>query len=233
MKKFVIALCGLGLFFSSATAVEYLDPNSEAAAIIAAAQQSSGDEDLALNDYGPEAEEDFESKRDAWSSGFDWGVEYSRDETVDGNAYNDGYNAGYKEGYSWGSSDDDSSSYDEGYSDGYRDGFSSDRSSPDNDIIDRSEVHGSGIRESETSPAPFSDKTAESGWSKYYPYIIGVLACICLVLLIVIYRLSSTKKDTCKSLEKFEGITEELGDAVKKQPITEDKLREIIRKHII
>lgn len=118
-------------------------------------------------------------------------------------------------------------------SDGYRDVFSSDRSSPDNDIIDRSEVHGSGIRESETSPAPFSDKTAESGWSKYYPYIIGVLACICLVLLIVIYRLSSTKKDTCKSLEKFEGITEELGDAVKKQPITEDKLREIIRKHII
>lgn len=109
MKKFVIALCGLGLFFSSATAVEYLDPNSEAAAIIAAAQQSSGDEDLALNDYGPEAEEDFESKRDAWSSGFDWGVEYSRDETVDGNAYNDGYNAGYKEGYSWGSSDGDSS----------------------------------------------------------------------------------------------------------------------------
>ena len=217
----------MGLFFSSATAVEYLDPNSEAAAIIAAAQQSSGDEDLALNDYGPEAEEDFESKRDAWSSGFDWGVEYPETKLLMEMPTMMVIMQVIRKAIAGAVQMATAAVMTRGYSDGYREGFSSDRSSPDNDIIDRSEVHGSGIRESETSPAPFSDKTAESGWSKYYPYIIGVLACICLVLLIVIYRLSSTKKDTCKSLEKFEGITEELGDAVKKQPITEDKLREL------
>ena len=40
------------------------------------------------SDYGPEAENDFETKRDAYSGGFEWGVEYSSE------GYEEGYRAG-------------------------------------------------------------------------------------------------------------------------------------------
>ena len=70
------------------------------------------------SDYGPEAENDFETKRDAYSGGFEWGVEYSSDPSNSDSAYN------------------------QGYEEGYRAGLSADPSAPDNDIIDRSEVAG-------------------------------------------------------------------------------------------
>lgn len=97
-------------------------------------------------DYGPEAETDFETKRDAFSSGFEWGVEYSSDPNNRDNAYNQGYEDGYKEGYNYGAEDNydetHDSIYQEGYEEGYRAGLSDDPSAPDNDIIDRSEVAG-------------------------------------------------------------------------------------------
>lgn len=78
-------------------------------------------------DYGPEAETDFETKRDAFYSGFEWGVEYSHDDDIAGSAYNDGYDEGYKQGYSDGNEDGYEEGInkvsDENYNDGFDDGY--------------------------------------------------------------------------------------------------------------
>lgn len=78
-------------------------------------------------DYGPEAETEFETKRDAHHSGFEWGVEYSFDDENPNSAYSNGYNDGYKQGYSEGENDgQDAASdaaYDYGYDSGYNDGY--------------------------------------------------------------------------------------------------------------
>lgn len=76
-------------------------------------------------DYGPEAENDFESKRDAHISGFESGIEYSFRDDITGSAYNDGYEDGYRDGesdssiFAW--DEGHSKGYDQGYSDGKRD----------------------------------------------------------------------------------------------------------------
>ena len=70
-------------------------------------------------DYGPDAETDFETKRDAYHSGFEWGVEYSNNDDIAGNAYNDGYDEGYKQGYS----DSETVNYDNGHQAGYDEGY--------------------------------------------------------------------------------------------------------------
>lgn len=129
------------------------------------------------SDYGPEAENDFETKRDAYSGGFEWGVEYSSDPSNSDSAYNQGYEEGYKEGYNYGTEDGHDETYDsayqEGYEEGYRAGLSADPSAPDNDIIDRSEVAG-------TSSYP--QKTEKKSWInsdnvdlKVFP-LVGVIA---------------------------------------------------------
>ena len=95
-------------------------------------------------DYGPEAETDFDSKREAWASGFESGIDYSFDKRDTDSAYS----AGYADGYEQGLAEGRDSGYDEGYQDsyneGYRDGYDATDSGPNNDIIDRSEIHTSG-----------------------------------------------------------------------------------------
>lgn len=95
-------------------------------------------------DYGPEAETDFDSKREAWASGFESGIDYSFDKRDTDSAYSVGYADGYEQGLAEGRD----SGYDEGYQDsyneGYRDGYDATDSGPNNDIIDRSEIHTSG-----------------------------------------------------------------------------------------
>lgn len=88
-------------------------------------------------DYGPEAEWEFETKRDAHHSGFEWGVEYSLDDTNPDSAYSQGYSEGYEQGaqdnyesaYEDGRdsvfSDTYDYAYDEGYDAGYSDGTTS------------------------------------------------------------------------------------------------------------
>ena len=70
-------------------------------------------------DYGPEAEWEFETKRDAHISGFESGVEYSRDSSNPDSAYSDGYNEGYDQGetdgYEIGYADGKEAGYEEGY----------------------------------------------------------------------------------------------------------------------
>ena len=99
------------------------------------------------SDYGPEAENDFETKRDAYSGGFEWGVEYSSDPSNSDSAYNQGYEEGYKEGYNYGTEDGHDETYDSAY-----------------DIIDRSEVAG-------TSSYP--QKTEKKSW--IYSDNVGLL----------------------------------------------------------
>lgn len=48
-------------------------------------------------DYGPEAETDFDSKREAWANGYASAIEYSSDSTYSSSAYSQGYDEGYDE----------------------------------------------------------------------------------------------------------------------------------------
>ena len=85
-KKLIAALCCAALLVPVASAEDYISKDAPFyEALMQAAEQS---EQLALGDYGPEAETDFETKRDAYLSGFESGVEYSRD-SDDGYAASD------------------------------------------------------------------------------------------------------------------------------------------------
>lgn len=118
-KKLIAALCCAALLVPVASAEDYISKDAPFyEALMQAAEQS---EQLALGDYGPEAETDFETKRDAYLSGFESGVEYSRDSDDADTSYSNGY--------------------DKGYEDGYREGYAASDTAPDSDIIDRSEVH--------------------------------------------------------------------------------------------
>ena len=146
MKKiFIATLCFVTLLTSFASALN--DPS----------------------DYGPEAETDFESKQDAYMSGFEAGVEYSLEQSNDGNAYN------------------------QGYEEGYRDGYNANDSAPDNDIIDRSEIHSS---ESSSAADPINGKIEtqkEAAKKQWYPgeadnialYIIGAVGIVSLVVFVL------------------------------------------------
>lgn len=121
-------------------------------------------------DYGPEAETDFETKRDAFHSGFEWGVEYSHDDDIAGSAYNDGYDEGYKQGYSEGetigSDNGHQNGYDEGYDSGYDEGYAQGES----DTYDSAEKEGyqRGIKETENT----------------YLIILAIVSIIAFILLI-------------------------------------------------
>lgn len=79
-------------------------------------------------DYGPEAESDFETKRDAHISGFESGIEYSFNSDNPDSAFSEGYAEGYEQGYSDSESisydDGHQAGYDEGYDYGYKEGYS-------------------------------------------------------------------------------------------------------------
>lgn len=91
-------------------------------------------------DYGPEAETDFETKRDAYNSGFEWGVEYSHDPHVSGSAYNDGYTEGYQQGtqdsYDSAYEDGKNAAFDDAYDKGYNQGYSD----AENDFKEQQEI---------------------------------------------------------------------------------------------
>lgn len=95
----------------------YVQPGTASAAIIDEARQASA-VDLAPGDYGPEAEDDFDTKRDAFASGFEAGIEYSSDSDVRGSAYNTGFSDGYQQGLNEGRE----LGWDDGYDDGYASG---------------------------------------------------------------------------------------------------------------
>lgn len=170
---------------SSGSSSEYVSPTI-----------TSDAEELSVSDYGPEAEDDFDSKREAYESGFESGVEYSRDEDIEGNAYHEGYHEGYDVGYDEGSSYYDDDSYDEGYENGYnrgyRDGYYADRSSPDNDIIDRSEIPSSELEHEKAVADTNSQK--QKHWEKslfegYHIetmsiYALGIIAVLALLVLL-------------------------------------------------
>lgn len=95
-------------------------------------------------DYGPEAETDFDSKREAWANGYASAIEYSSDSTYSSSAYSEGYDEGYEQGLAEGRESGSDEGRQDGYDEGYRDGYAASDSAPDNDIIDRSEIHTSG-----------------------------------------------------------------------------------------
>lgn len=70
------------------------------------------------SDYGAEAEDDFDTKRDAFASGFEAGIEYSSDSDVRGSTYNTGFSDGYQQGLNEGRE----LGWDDGYDDGYASG---------------------------------------------------------------------------------------------------------------
>lgn len=114
-KKLIAALCCAALLVPVAGAEDYISKDAPFyEALMQAAEQS---EQIALGDYGPEAETDFETKRDAYLSGFESGVEYSYDSDVVDTPYSKGYNEGYEQGLS----DNQGEGYDEGYEQGYKD----------------------------------------------------------------------------------------------------------------
>ena len=83
-------------------------------------------------DYGPEAEWEFETKRDAHHSGFEWGVEYSHDSNNPDSAFSEGYAEGYEQGaqdnydsaYEDGRNAVFDETYDYAYDEGYNQGYS-------------------------------------------------------------------------------------------------------------
>ncbi len=129
------------------------------------------------------------------------------------------YDKGYSEGYYW----------------GYREGFFADRSAPNNDIIDRSELGGKATwDDEEEAPAVSTSKTTESGWSKYYPCIIGILACLCILFFVLMCIASSNYQKANESLTKRYYVLRDIGQIIKNRPskmITEDEINEILRKH--
>lgn len=121
-------------------------------------------------DYGPDAETDFETKRDAHISGFESGVEYSHDRDNPDSAYNKGYDEGYNqgrsEGESFGYDDGHQAGYDEGYDYGYDEGYAQGESY----TYDSAEKEGyqRGIKETENT----------------YLIILSIISIIAFILLI-------------------------------------------------
>ncbi len=163
-KKLIAALCCAALLVPVASAEDYISKDAPFyEALMQAAEQS---EQLALGDYGPEAETDFETKRDAYLSGFESGVEYSRDSDDADTSYSNGY--------------------DKGYEDGYREGYAASDTAPDSDIIDRSEVH-TAVRDPDLSaPEPEPKKQTKISITDHIELLMfGALGIVVLLALIV------------------------------------------------
>ena len=163
-KKLIAALCCAALLVPVASAEDYISKDAPFyEALMQAAEQS---EQLALGDYGPEAETDFETKRDAYLSGFESGVEYSRDSDDADTSYSNGY--------------------DKGYEDGYREGYDASDTAPDNDIIDRSEVHTTVHDPDLSAPEPEPKKQTKISITDHIELLVfGTLGIVVLLALIV------------------------------------------------
>lgn len=163
-KKLIAALCCAALLVPVASAEDYISKDAPFyEALMQAAEQS---EQLALGDYGPEAETDFETKRDAYLSGFESGVEYSRDSDDADTSYSNGY--------------------DKGYEDGYREGYTASDTAPDSDIIDRSEVHTAVHDPDLSAPEPEPKKQTKISITDHIELLMfGTLGIVVLLALIV------------------------------------------------
>lgn len=163
-KKLIAALCCAALLVPVASAEDYISKDAPFyEALMQAAEQS---EQLALGDYGPEAETDFETKRDAYLSGFESGVEYSRDSDDADTSYSNGY--------------------DKGYEDGYREGYAASDTAPDSDIIDRSEVHTTVHDPDLSAPEPEPKKQTKISITDHIELLVfGTLGIVVLLALIV------------------------------------------------
>lgn len=163
-KKLIAALCCAALLVPVASAEDYISKDAPFyEALMQAAEQS---EQLALGDYGPEAETDFETKRDAYLSGFESGVEYSRDSDDADTSYSNGY--------------------DKGYEDGYREGYAASDTAPDSDIIDRSEVHTAVHDPDLSAPEPQPKKQTKISITDHIELLMfGALGIVVLLALIV------------------------------------------------
>jgi hypothetical protein len=163
-KKLIAALCCAALLVPVASAEDYISKDAPFyEALMQAAEQS---EQLALGDYGPEAETDFETKRDAYLSGFESGVEYSRDSDDADTSYSNGY--------------------DKGYEDGYREGYAASDTAPDSDIIDRSEVHTAVHDPDLSAPEPEPKKQTKISITDHIELLMfGALGIVVLLALIV------------------------------------------------
>lgn len=163
-KKLIAALCCAALLVPVASAEDYISKDAPFyEALMQAAEQS---EQLALGDYGPEAETDFENKRDAYLSGFESGVEYSRDSDDADTSYSNGY--------------------DKGYEDGYREGYAASDTAPDSDIIDRSEVHTTVHDPDLSAPEPEPKKQTKISITDHIELLVfGTLGIVVLLALIV------------------------------------------------
>lgn len=163
-KKLIAALCCAALLVPVAGAEDYISKDAPFyEALTQAAEQS---EQIALGDYGPEAETDFETKRDAYLSGFESGVEYSRDSDDADTSYSNGY--------------------DKGYEDGYREGYAASDTAPDSDIIDRSEVHTAVHDPDLSAPEPEPKKQTKISITDHIELLVfGTLGIVVLLALIV------------------------------------------------
>ena len=132
------------------------------------------------------------------------------------------------------SEEEHSSDYDDGYYQGYRDGFFADRSSPNSDIIDRSELKGNSTLDDEEAATGSANNSAENSWTKYYPFIIAALVGVCVLLFALLCRISSNYQKASESLSKHHSVLFDIGQIIKnrsEKSITEDEINQILRKH--
>ncbi len=183
-KKLIAALCCAALLVPVAGAEDYISKDAPFyEALMQAAEQS---EQIALGDYGPEAETDFETKRDAYLSGFESGVEYSYDSDVVDTPYSKGYNEGYERGLSDNQGEGYDEGYEQGYKDGYSEGYDASDTAPDSDIIDRSEVHTAVHDPDLSAPEPEPKKQAKISITDHIELLVfGALGIVVLLALIV------------------------------------------------
>lgn len=126
------------------------------------------------------------------------------------------------------------SSYNDGYYQGYRDGFSADRSTPNNDIIDRSELNRKTTWDDERTSSTSVAKSTENSLVKYYPYIIVILIILCVFFCVLLYKISSNYRKVTESIYKHKRVLFEIAQKIKNNPeksITEDEINEILRKN--
>ncbi len=129
------------------------------------------------------------------------------------------------------SAEDHSSDYDDGYYQGYRDGFFADRSAPNNDIIDRSELGGAATRDEEEAPAVSTSKTTESGWTKYYPFIIVALVGICILSFGLVHVELKNYHNADNRCSQYYSVLREIALIAKKHPVTAEEIDNILKKH--
>lgn len=131
------------------------------------------------------------------------------------------------------SAEDHSSDYDDGYYQGYRDGFFADRSAPNSDIIDRSELGGKATwdDEEEEAPAVAASKATESNWTKYYPFIIVALVGICILSFALVHVELKNYRTADNRCSQYYSVLREIALIAKTRPVTAEEIDNILKKY--